>query len=689
MADMIYVSLCLKLFSVWTGKGVVRENAFDPTGNLNRAFCFGNREDEDGLVFVGNGTDDDSFVVGVTSLALVNACIEYASSGRFTLFHADATFKLSDLAYPLITCGFSDSSRSYQLAAIFIASCRTAKEYAMCLSAFVRMVKQIRPSSILHIDAVMGDAEDVQLNGFQQVSPFYSATYLMNNGYNRYWRWQVFHTPVGCATTNNPCETFNAILKKYTGRRRYFMQRLLSVTMTVIQDANIHTPTADTKIHAPTTAASKAAASMIATGRIVVYAADNPTLCRLKQLPKADDNEVQELEDLSVPLDSPFNTGAESTEKDEAELSVGYALLVREQRSRAARLYNNVVTWSLWFAHSATMPEDGWITCCHIIVGRKAKRLSRPGVENKPEKLFNRQVRKAKPTSSAKKQKQIQPDHATDAQALTLIDPSRGRPRGRGAGRALRPPRALQDVQGAAARGGLHPPAGVRQVGGAAGQGPPRHQHQHRGHRHALLVQPGAGELAAHPLPRHVDGQRAARRAALHPAPHAAHERGGDPVVAGRDHRRPVGAHGTLGQDAAVVHQEARQDHRGGQRVLQGHPVHQALRLGGQDPVQDHVRSAEGGETQVVGGRLPHPTLLLRVGGAGVRVELHGLIMGIRVFIDGRVGLHKIDHYLRYCDSYASKLVSDTEVGATAKSYPDSVVAAMDKVDLRAGRASW
>ncbi|KAJ8546622.1 hypothetical protein ON010_g11616 [Phytophthora cinnamomi] len=496
--------------SVHVVRKLVREHAIDPTGNLNRAFCFGNREDDDGHVFISKGTDDDSFVVGVTSLALVNDCIEYASSSRFTLFHADATFKLSDLGYPLITCGYSDSSRSYQLAAIFIVSRRTVKEYAMCLSAFVRMVKQIRPSSILHIDAVMGDAEDAQLNGFQQVSPFDSATCLMcffhvlynvrkrtnhmqlkhrravmdgivkihyaeSNAYyalkdgilgewkdipeltkftkyfkeqwldSRYWWWLVFHTPVGYATTNNPCETFNAILKKYTGRRRYFMQRLLSVTMTVIQDANIHTPTADTKIHAPTTAASKAAASMIATGRIVVYAADNPTLCRVKQFPKADDNEVQELEDLSLALDSPFNTGAESTEQDETELSVGHVLLVREQRRRAARLYNNVVTWSLWYAHSVTMPEDGWIvdvgkcvcgckfytkfkTCCHIIVGRKAKRLSRPGVEDKSEKLFNRQVRKAKPTSSAKKQKQTQPDHATDAKALTLTDPSRGRP---------------------------------------------------------------------------------------------------------------------------------------------------------------------------------------------------------------------------------------------------------------------
>ncbi|EGZ26973.1 hypothetical protein PHYSODRAFT_376003, partial [Phytophthora sojae] len=143
------------------------------------SFCFGHREDENGHAYVGKGTGEDSFVVGVTSLALVHASIEYASPGRFTLFHADATFKLRGLGYPLITCGFSDSSRSYQLAAIFIVSRCTAKEYAMCLSAFVRLVKLVRPSATLHIEAVMGDAEDAQLNGFQRISPFDSATYLM------------------------------------------------------------------------------------------------------------------------------------------------------------------------------------------------------------------------------------------------------------------------------------------------------------------------------------------------------------------------------------------------------------------------------------------------------------------------------------------------------------------------------
>ncbi|KAG3074507.1 hypothetical protein PC116_g17594 [Phytophthora cactorum] len=318
--------------SIKAVKEIVQKNAFDPTGDLTRAFCFGHRESVSGHAVVGKGTDADSFVVGVSSRALVEASIEYASGSRFTLFHADATFKLSDLGYPVITCGFSDASRSYQLAAIFIVSRRTAKEYAMCLEAFVRLVKQVRPTATLSIDAVMGDAEDAQLNGFQQVSEFGNATYLMcffhvlynvrkrtkhlapehrkavMNGIirihytdnmtsyytekdevvaswrkipelevfvkyfteqwldSRYWRWQVFHTPIGYATTNNPCETFNTVLKKYTRRRRYHMQRLLQVTFTVISDAPKRTPHAESDIQVPSTLITKAAFSMIATG---------------------------------------------------------------------------------------------------------------------------------------------------------------------------------------------------------------------------------------------------------------------------------------------------------------------------------------------------------------------------------------------------------------------------------------
>jgi hypothetical protein len=224
----------------------------------------------------------------------------------------------------------------------------------------------------------MGDAEDAQLNGFQQVATFTASTYLvcffhvlynvkkrtrhmeiehrwsvmdgivrihyaenMNAYYtlkdtvlresgqipqleefvryfteqwldSRYWRWQVFHTPVGFATTNNPCETFNAILKKYTGRRRFFMQRLLSTTMTVIQDVTIHSPTADTYVHPPTTSSANAAASMMAKGRMVAYATDNPTLCRVKQLPKESSSVALDREELGETLDGSFQRiGAE------------------------------------------------------------------------------------------------------------------------------------------------------------------------------------------------------------------------------------------------------------------------------------------------------------------------------------------------------------------------------------------
>ncbi|KAL3662869.1 hypothetical protein V7S43_012271 [Phytophthora oleae] len=69
-----------------------------------------------------------------------------------------------------------------------------------------------------------------------------------------------------------------------------------------------------------------------------------------------------------------------------------------------------------------------------------------------------------------------------------------------------------------------------------------------------------------------------------------------------------------------------------------------------------------------------------------VQVELHGLIMGIRVFIDGRVGLRKIDHYLQYCDRFTNKSADGTGVDTEPKKYPQGVVAAMDTADLEVGQ---
>ncbi|GMF39444.1 unnamed protein product [Phytophthora fragariaefolia] len=117
----------------------------------------------DGHAYVGRGDDDDPFIVGITSLKLIDNILKFGSRDRFALFHADATFKLSDIGYPVISCGFTDPSRSYQLAALFIVSRRTSVDYGHCFRSFADNVYQIR-GLWLFISAVMGGAEDAQAN---------------------------------------------------------------------------------------------------------------------------------------------------------------------------------------------------------------------------------------------------------------------------------------------------------------------------------------------------------------------------------------------------------------------------------------------------------------------------------------------------------------------------------------------
>jgi hypothetical protein len=42
-----------------------------------------------------------------------------------------------------------------------------------------------------------------------------------------FWRWQVYHSPERYATSNNPCEVFNAAIKTFVQRKRFHMRLLL------------------------------------------------------------------------------------------------------------------------------------------------------------------------------------------------------------------------------------------------------------------------------------------------------------------------------------------------------------------------------------------------------------------------------------------------------------------------------
>jgi hypothetical protein len=268
---------------------IVQARQYHPNIVADAAFLFGYKTDLKGNVYVGKGENDDPFIIGITSLLLIGNFLKFASSDRFSLFHADATFKMSDIGYPVITCGFPDQTRSYQVGTIFVVSRCTAVEYGHCFRSFAKLVHRVRGQS-LHISAVMGDAEDAQANAFVGIPKFSSANVLFprhiqcTQAYStlsdqelkvvmtsimdmhfcqsssefvtckerelqrwrameslhdfaeyfekqwllgRFWRWQVFDSPSGYATTNNACETFDAQLKYFLQQRRYHMRLLL------------------------------------------------------------------------------------------------------------------------------------------------------------------------------------------------------------------------------------------------------------------------------------------------------------------------------------------------------------------------------------------------------------------------------------------------------------------------------
>jgi hypothetical protein len=100
----------------------------------NTPFVFGYKSDEDGFPHVGNGSDEDPLIFGVSSNALLIKCLEFRDFDNFGLFRADATFKLSNLSYPVITCGFSDKARGYHVAAILPPFRNTSPVFFWCCS---------------------------------------------------------------------------------------------------------------------------------------------------------------------------------------------------------------------------------------------------------------------------------------------------------------------------------------------------------------------------------------------------------------------------------------------------------------------------------------------------------------------------------------------------------------------------
>ncbi|KAE9265846.1 hypothetical protein PR003_g32329, partial [Phytophthora rubi] len=275
----------------------IRDAAFTGGEEETAAFTFTSRSDRNGNASTGNGSDRDPFVVGVSSKKLLRRADRDPES---FIFHMDATYKLTQVGYPVVVVGISDRARRFHLLAIFIVSQQQQQHHAEVLE-LLRCVFEAVTEKPLRVRYVMGDADAAQWNAVHEVlardndlmflmcyfhvakkiyektrgmlpdtaasvmtdlhelhfstceesfhqklaevqeswakppgqarfSAYFSKTWLDD----RFKRWQCFHTPGGYATTNNPCETFNAAIKRdVTLRRKLKVGALLPQIMTL------------------------------------------------------------------------------------------------------------------------------------------------------------------------------------------------------------------------------------------------------------------------------------------------------------------------------------------------------------------------------------------------------------------------------------------------------------------------
>ncbi|ETM51739.1 hypothetical protein F442_04722 [Phytophthora nicotianae P10297] len=259
-------------------KAKIHEAVFTNEEN-GEAFTFAWENDADGRPTVGNGSDHLPVIIGMTTKTLLKRVDR--DPGSF-IFHLDATYKLCQVAYPVLVVGISDKMRSFHLVAILIMPQQMQLHHARALTALRNVYLAVMHKPLV-VRYVMLDADKAQRNGVDEVfgrdcsivyekaknleaslfakilhdvhdlhfttsdheyeetksrvladwaswpelarfMAYFTETWLAS----RFSQWQVYHSPSGIATTNNPVEQYNAVLKRdVTPHRKLKMGVLL------------------------------------------------------------------------------------------------------------------------------------------------------------------------------------------------------------------------------------------------------------------------------------------------------------------------------------------------------------------------------------------------------------------------------------------------------------------------------
>ncbi|OWZ09846.1 LOW QUALITY PROTEIN: hypothetical protein PHMEG_00017388 [Phytophthora megakarya] len=267
---------------------LVRAQACHGNEEEHEPFTFGWQWNENGQLVVGNGTDENPFLVGITTKALLRQvardpvtfifhmlptkptksdipfwCVElptllvnftfslccHVTAARAALLEriCISALGIQQSCHPLLVAMFmgdADSAQFNAASTVFGVDCTYT--HLMCYyHLLAKVVERMKGLSKEHSDAVLRDVYDMHCTrnaqdfdavrsaaqfrwgetpALQDFSVYFTRIWLNR----RFCNWQCFHSPPGYATTNNPVEQFNRALKRdYTVHRLLKMWELL------------------------------------------------------------------------------------------------------------------------------------------------------------------------------------------------------------------------------------------------------------------------------------------------------------------------------------------------------------------------------------------------------------------------------------------------------------------------------
>lgn len=127
-------------------------------------FTFATPVDTYGIPWVGNGSEERPFLIGVTTKRLMRVL---GKAAEYPL-HIDGTHKVNQQGYPMIVIGISDAARSIHVAAVFISSYQCQEQYGAIFASLFDMYKRVTGVQLV-VKHVAGDGDDAQYNAFEAV----------------------------------------------------------------------------------------------------------------------------------------------------------------------------------------------------------------------------------------------------------------------------------------------------------------------------------------------------------------------------------------------------------------------------------------------------------------------------------------------------------------------------------------